>query len=877
MNELWYETNDLDRFEIASRFRQIPVVEWGLSIRVRNALLRHNPAMSIGDVAAAGPEMADIKGLGAKAFRELHAKVSELIENPEAIGDYLPSETSTTGPDGIEQHSILPHHVLELSVDLLQLDKGTRVGLLGAGLHSIGELARTTDAGRKPITGSSLQNQQSIAKVFDILFASVSQEGEVDWVRYYHTKGIRLIPSHLPEPFAPADIIRALPSALKDVILAEHEERMWFVVQRRYGLQRTEKLTLNEIGEAFGLTRERVRQIETKALGVLRHAFVEQDFVGKSFRVHPAILQSIHQIVGVLTTSGENVTRESSILLEIQAGYGEIVKRLWPEISLILTLASFERVEFAAADLEPVWVRSGSVNVEVLRRQVEELDRLLTVERALELDELDVLRHLNTRLTKKGAAKLTLLDLRQLKSICSSVEERPDGMLWGKFEHLKGRGNQVERLLSEAGEPLNTQEIARRLNHRLVKSRQRKVGLRNLVNQLIADSRFVAITRTGYWGLKAWPDIETATVVDLMEQCLITLDRPATSEEIYRFVSERRRVQRSSISIYLTADDRFCLMSTTTWGLASWPEAKTAVIWDRAQVASFLVRLFKDRKAFELPYAEVKQALAETMGVDENQAQGKLRANPILGTRKDAGSSPRVAFLRPEQIQKQVGGRTRSSSARLTGRELIRATVRRLLSTAPDQSMPLRDVVLAVQKELSSKEKTVYLYIREMDEVERVTLPESRVMICRLKTPPRQPTYPQSLQIATPELRTRVERAIPYLTADEIDLGLFLLSKEFEATLKDYVEAAVSVGRLPSVLGLDSSKWKLAGMVDLVAKEGLINDKSVLHLLREERNKSAHGSMPSLAERQVLMNNAPYLAALYIDYIALFDNLRRSL
>ena len=39
------------------------------------------------------------------------------------------------------------------------------------------------------------------------------------------------------------------------------------------GAVRAEGMTLDEIGQAFGLTRERVRQIEQKALRKLRHAF----------------------------------------------------------------------------------------------------------------------------------------------------------------------------------------------------------------------------------------------------------------------------------------------------------------------------------------------------------------------------------------------------------------------------------------------------------------------------------------------------------------------------------------------------------------------------------------------------------------------------
>ncbi|MEU3049353.1 MULTISPECIES: RNA polymerase sigma factor [unclassified Streptomyces] len=62
-----------------------------------------------------------------------------------------------------------------------------------------------------------------------------------------------------------------------EAVLSTLGERERKVVQLRYGLVDGRPRTLEEIGRLFGVTRERIRQIESKTLGRLRdHAFADQ-------------------------------------------------------------------------------------------------------------------------------------------------------------------------------------------------------------------------------------------------------------------------------------------------------------------------------------------------------------------------------------------------------------------------------------------------------------------------------------------------------------------------------------------------------------------------------------------------------------------------
>ncbi|WP_408646810.1 RNA polymerase sigma factor [Streptomyces carminius] len=62
-----------------------------------------------------------------------------------------------------------------------------------------------------------------------------------------------------------------------EAVLSTLGERERKVVQLRYGLDDGRPRTLEEIGRLFGVTRERIRQIESKTLGKLRdHAYADQ-------------------------------------------------------------------------------------------------------------------------------------------------------------------------------------------------------------------------------------------------------------------------------------------------------------------------------------------------------------------------------------------------------------------------------------------------------------------------------------------------------------------------------------------------------------------------------------------------------------------------
>ena len=55
------------------------------------------------------------------------------------------------------------------------------------------------------------------------------------------------------------------------------DEREREILRLRFGLDRGEARTLDQVGEQFSLTRERIRQIEAQAMSKLRHPATDRD------------------------------------------------------------------------------------------------------------------------------------------------------------------------------------------------------------------------------------------------------------------------------------------------------------------------------------------------------------------------------------------------------------------------------------------------------------------------------------------------------------------------------------------------------------------------------------------------------------------------
>lgn len=874
MKTLWFEQDVASRSLIAARFEHIPIRRWKLSERSLNALSRRNPAMTVADVIRADSRIAAVSGIGAKCLAELDEKVAESMRGTSPDQMFAPEPVATESPVAtLPPADTVPNSVAEISLEQLHLRKATLRALSRAGVEDVGGLIAIANADFRDVPKPYRRAAREAEDALSALMVSLGEEADVDWVTFCELRGITLLPESETRDVTHSEIIGGqLPRVIQDVLTHALSEREWKIIERRFGLNGSDELTLEALGAAFNLTRERVRQLEAKSLQVLRETFITAEYGGRHFRVRPVIAHAVLSVYAFIVRGAARPVLETELLTRLHMTFEIDAEKVKPTLALIGALAGVERVNLRGARLTTVWGNLTAAERARLEKIIKTLDDLLARETVLPLPVFDVLVRANQRLKRQD--RLTLEELQHFIELCSSVERTEEGLVRGRFEFLEGRGNQVERLLSEEGQAMSLSELTRKINVRLVPLGMREVQVANLSNQLSADTsgRFAPIGKSGQWGLREWPHIETGSILRLMEQFLVSRNQPATPEEIYAYIKERRPVSENSINMYLAANrNLFVKVDRTRYGLATWAETRDAQIWNPRQVAEFVAGVFRECKAKRLEYHVVRDALMGAASVTARQAQGLLMHNPVIKTQAGEKWNERFAVFQPDYEVRLNSDERIPARKQPTLREKMSERARGMLAAAPGRKLPLTELVAKLSREFDSHKHTVYQYISNFDFVETSGLSGERYKVCRLKDSS-ETIFPRVRGIATIELRQKVERTLPFLTDDHVDIGLFLLSKEFEAALKNYLKTAQAKGALRIAPSKAVDELRLNDMVILAKDNGIITDLSVLNYLRQERNNRAHGTMPTLVERQLLMRNVENLAGLYIDYINVLDD-----
>ncbi|TSC91889.1 MAG: hypothetical protein CEN90_4 [Parcubacteria group bacterium Licking1014_17] len=333
-----------------------------------------------------------------------------------------------------------------------------------------------------------------------------------------------------------ADLLGVLSARNKDVI------------SRRFGLKTGRKETLESIGETYGITRERVRQIEESSLNQVRAQLSSLKSSMTPFASFAA---------DVLNKS-QGVTREED-LFEKFSGTAK-PSPASASLSFVLYLDGNLKRYTEDDDFQSFWSVSEQ-HVENFKKSVAGLISVLNSKK------IPVVEAEAANLLKKSAAPLKDGNiLTSILAISKNVGKNVFGEVGlNDWAEIRPRGVRDKSflVLKREGKPKHFREIAQLINSSSFSNK--KANVQTVHNELIKDKRFVLVGR-GMYGLTDW-GYKTGTVKDVIVDVLKNSKNPLPKDEIVAQVLSHRMVKKNTILLNLQDSKTFAKKENGTYSL----------------------------------------------------------------------------------------------------------------------------------------------------------------------------------------------------------------------------------------------------------------------------------------------------------------------
>ncbi len=328
------------------------------------------------------------------------------------------------------------------------------------------------------------------------------------------------------------------------LLLLTQKER--FVVERRFNLDEKERATLEEIGQHYSVTRERIRQIEKNALNKLRR------------NIENAPLFPISNLAYEILMNNGGVMREDHILAKLinaeQSYKSEFlqlilsVDKRFVKVPNTVKFHPYVRVN----DISEEQIQSLSKNAEtVLKKNVSTMN----------LENLYKMVVTNKGLSIASAAFKSILTVN--KSIKYVADDTIGLMEWRNINPRTLR-DKIFFVLRKKKEPLHFVDIANQIIE--MSFDKKKINLQAVHNELIRHEEFVLIGR-GIYGLSEWGFVH-GTVAEIIEK-LLTKHQTMSQEEIIKEVLKQRKVKPITIILSLKNKAQFVRVGRKQYSLAA--------------------------------------------------------------------------------------------------------------------------------------------------------------------------------------------------------------------------------------------------------------------------------------------------------------------
>ncbi|MFO0705183.1 MAG: HTH domain-containing protein [Candidatus Andersenbacteria bacterium] len=341
-------------------------------------------------------------------------------------------------------------------------------------------------------------------------------------------------------------------------LLEKLDSRAKNIVQKRFGLDGTKPKTLESLGKSYGITRERVRQIENLSVKQLKKNGGES-------------VARANKIIHTTLTEAGGVMEQEALLDAILAD--ENISATNRAAMLFLLNLSDEVTLFAeTTKLKNLWASSRAAydKLVVLMGKLE--SRLSTHGKPLSLQELhktlSTTSEAGTSAATTPASPVSEAEIRAAIGASKTVAKNPFGefglVTWNEIMP-KGVRDKAYLVVRREGKPLHFKKITEKIN--ATKFDKRTAYPQTVHNELIKDKRFVLVGR-GIYALKEW-GYQPGTVAEVLTQILTAHGGPMERQELLKEVMKRRLVKRNTVLIGLQDKTRFVRLDGQRYDLVS--------------------------------------------------------------------------------------------------------------------------------------------------------------------------------------------------------------------------------------------------------------------------------------------------------------------
>lgn len=305
------------------------------------------------------------------------------------------------------------------------------------------------------------------------------------------------------------------------------------VIERRFGIRDGKLMTLEAIGKDYGITRERVRQIQDSGLRIL-----------KSDSVFPLFGSTFKELDDLFTEHGQIMGEDYLYYL---ATGKDSVHPLRGQLYLILTLGDpYQRVINDPRFL-PYWMadtRARQKAGELVDFLIGYFNKSNKVFREEEIIDILTQKHSNL----PYGMFCSVLDIA--REIDKNAFNEVGLIRWPEIRP-QGVRDRAYLVLKRHGEPIHFVKLTELINQTFA---DRSAYIQTVHNEVIRDPKFVLVGR-GTYALTEWGH-EPGTVVDVIERILSKAKKPMTKKEILDAVLAQRIVKPTTVVLNLQRSPR---------------------------------------------------------------------------------------------------------------------------------------------------------------------------------------------------------------------------------------------------------------------------------------------------------------------------------